>query len=546
MPKIQLSAIASDIKGKSNGSVFSKNSGGTYFRNAPSGGPRKTPRLQLQKARFGILATQYRALSNTQREAWDAAAVNYPTKNAFGAPRTPTGYELFMRLNANLLAAGQPTLTLPELPREVILPESSAFRTPDLFMFTPQRTINLGLTAFPTQYLWAEDAFQDNDFDSPNIISARFGASEGQYNFPQTDQCVCLQYLELNLGDKMSVVLTRGFDDRKLLVVSFVYRISVSTRQTGRVLYTVPDDFDINNFHMSVVFSVDGNLNAFVVLNGEQLLDPVVFSQSGIQPVVNFQLSTAVPVLPEVPLSWSNKDGSWYVGSIEPLARCPLRVSDVRFYNDLDTANLAFADLGDYNTLRLISLGYLTTYETAAIGAYEFANGFTANYANTSPRFDMRLAIDPECTSDSDCSDLGTGNDVECIDGVCTYVGDGPLIFSPSPFTYVPEVVFDTTGAGDPSFLYNLQCSGGRSPGRSPRQVKYTNLAFTPGVDSAVLLTNFLRSNYGSFAGGVDIAFKVPILDATTGLGYVTDVPLAAGGGVSRFKAGAEMSGKVN
>lgn len=137
MPKIRLSALATDIKGKAGGSVFSNNSGGTYFRNNPSGGGRKTEKWAKSKAALSHISTLWRNLTDQERAAWNASKTNFPTVNAFGEPRTPSGYEVFMKLNTTLVNLGIQFQTLPPSPR--ILPNygDSEIITPDLFLFTP-------------------------------------------------------------------------------------------------------------------------------------------------------------------------------------------------------------------------------------------------------------------------------------------------------------------------------------------------------------------------------------------------------------------------
>lgn len=145
MPKIRLSALATDIKGKAGGSVFSTNSGGTYFRNNPSGGGRKSEKWDQSKSMLASLSGQWRNLSEEQRISWSAATTNYPTTNAFGEPRTPSGYELFMRLNTPLVNLSLPFQIVPSEPRS--LPNYGALEliTPDLFLFEVQQ----GFANFP-------------------------------------------------------------------------------------------------------------------------------------------------------------------------------------------------------------------------------------------------------------------------------------------------------------------------------------------------------------------------------------------------------------
>lgn len=117
MPQIKYSGLVTDIKGKAGGSVFASNKQGSYFRNNKWGGGRKSTRWNNAKNRLSQLSSQWKALNAEQQAAWNAMTVNYPFYNKFKVEYTPSGYQLFMSLNGNLLAAGFPLLTIPVAPR---------------------------------------------------------------------------------------------------------------------------------------------------------------------------------------------------------------------------------------------------------------------------------------------------------------------------------------------------------------------------------------------------------------------------------------------
>lgn len=137
MPKIKLSGLISDIKGKANGSVFARNSGGLYYRNNPSGGGQKTNTWALAKAKLSSLSGKWRHLTQDQRIAWNNAVSNFSTVGAFGDERIPSGYELFMRLNGSLVNIGKPINTVPPVPQS--FPDLGIVNllTPGEFLFTP-------------------------------------------------------------------------------------------------------------------------------------------------------------------------------------------------------------------------------------------------------------------------------------------------------------------------------------------------------------------------------------------------------------------------
>jgi len=119
MAKVRLSALIADIKGKSQGSVFARNSGGLYFRNNPSGGGRDSSRWARLKAKFSNNTSSWRNLSDEEQMSWHNMAINYPTTDAFGEIRYPKGFELFVSINQTLAAADLPTIRVPVMPVEI-------------------------------------------------------------------------------------------------------------------------------------------------------------------------------------------------------------------------------------------------------------------------------------------------------------------------------------------------------------------------------------------------------------------------------------------
>jgi len=117
MPQIKYSGLVTDIKGKAGGSVFASNRQGSYFRNNKWGGGRKSARWNRAKNNLAFLSSQWKALTSEQRDAWNAAAVNFPFYNKFKVEYTPSGYQLFMSLQGNLLANSLPLIDTPSNPR---------------------------------------------------------------------------------------------------------------------------------------------------------------------------------------------------------------------------------------------------------------------------------------------------------------------------------------------------------------------------------------------------------------------------------------------
>ena len=103
MAKIKWSGIGIvDGRGKINGTVLSKNRGGAYARVkvTPS-----NPRSQAQmfvRSNLAFLAQKWKTLTQQERDSWGGAVSNYTRTDVFGDIKTPTGYNLFMRINTAL------------------------------------------------------------------------------------------------------------------------------------------------------------------------------------------------------------------------------------------------------------------------------------------------------------------------------------------------------------------------------------------------------------------------------------------------------------
>lgn len=138
MPKIKLSALVSDMKGKAQGSVFARNKGGLYFRNNPSGGGKKTAKWAKARSAFSSLASQWRKLSYQQTTAWNEAVQDFPSTDAFGEVRIPSGYELFMRLNQPLFNLDRGIMLTPPIPQPQPYLGQLVAATVGNFLFTPQ------------------------------------------------------------------------------------------------------------------------------------------------------------------------------------------------------------------------------------------------------------------------------------------------------------------------------------------------------------------------------------------------------------------------
>lgn len=118
MALIKFNQIA-QASGKVNGTIFASGLGGQYMKNWKKPTNPQSARQIAVRADLAGLAAAWRGLTDAQRLAWAAAAPNYPALNRFGDAYTPSGYQLYMTLNSNLLAVGASVLTVPANPTEL-------------------------------------------------------------------------------------------------------------------------------------------------------------------------------------------------------------------------------------------------------------------------------------------------------------------------------------------------------------------------------------------------------------------------------------------
>lgn len=117
--KIKLTAMVAEIRGKLNGTVFSRNSSGAYVRNKVTPVNPNTSFQSNVRADFTTVAQSWRDLTGAERDAWNQGVVAFSHTDVFGDNVPLSGFNLHQSLNLNLLAVGQSVITAPPLPGAV-------------------------------------------------------------------------------------------------------------------------------------------------------------------------------------------------------------------------------------------------------------------------------------------------------------------------------------------------------------------------------------------------------------------------------------------
>jgi hypothetical protein len=134
--KAKFGSIVVAGSGKIGGHVASRNRAGSYFRTKVIPVNPSTSFQQAIRNRLTSLSQAWKALTPVQRAAWNAAVGDYAQTDVFGDIRNPSGFNLFQKLNNNLLIIGASQISVPPVPGAVYAPTSASLvivtGTPDM------------------------------------------------------------------------------------------------------------------------------------------------------------------------------------------------------------------------------------------------------------------------------------------------------------------------------------------------------------------------------------------------------------------------------
>lgn len=148
MAKVKFTAAVADMRNKMNGSVFSKNRGGSYLRTKVSPVQPRTSYQQAQKANLAARSSNWRALTAAQRATWNAGCTQFPYTDVFGDVKFLSGQQLYVKLNTNLQNAAQTLITTCPAPAAVpgvtITAAAAAAGTPAFTVTLSDATVPTG------------------------------------------------------------------------------------------------------------------------------------------------------------------------------------------------------------------------------------------------------------------------------------------------------------------------------------------------------------------------------------------------------------------
>lgn len=136
--KTKFGAIIVDGRGKIGGHVASKNRAGSYMRTKVTPVNGRTAAQILSRTRLATLATGWAGLTDAYRLAWNNAVDLWKRTDVFGDLKSPSGFNLYQKLNNNLAQVGVAAMTVPPLPAGI-----TNWTT---FSFVPDNTGTMVLT----------------------------------------------------------------------------------------------------------------------------------------------------------------------------------------------------------------------------------------------------------------------------------------------------------------------------------------------------------------------------------------------------------------
>lgn len=105
------SALMGQLSGSQGSTVASRNRYGSYLRGRSTPvNPNTTPQ-QLVRARLGSLSQQWRQLTQSQRDGWEAYGLQVNRQDSLGVTYTLNGQTAFQSVNLNRLAVGNAIIT---------------------------------------------------------------------------------------------------------------------------------------------------------------------------------------------------------------------------------------------------------------------------------------------------------------------------------------------------------------------------------------------------------------------------------------------------
>lgn len=185
MAIIKFGQIIAEARGSLAGTVFSRNTAGSYMRQKVSPVQPQTPAQLGVRALLTTVSQAWRGLTAGQRLAWVTVAETFTNINVFGDNVPLTGFGLFTKLNRDLQTIDEPIITDPPLQESVIgfdtlsvIIDNSEITVDDKiqFSFSPDIPANQKAVVYATAPLSAGINFVDSEYRKIFVMPSGTGS----------------------------------------------------------------------------------------------------------------------------------------------------------------------------------------------------------------------------------------------------------------------------------------------------------------------------------------------------------------------------------
>lgn len=205
--KIKWGALVVDGRGKIGGHVASKNRSGAYLRTKVTPDNPQSTNQMLRRSQLAGLSSSWGELSEEQRNAWIGAVDEFPYNNVFGDSVKPTGKNLYVGLNLNLLHINKSVIDNPPTPGEVVEMENFGIgvQTPAGLTIELSSPLENAVKVFATPVLRPGVNFVKNKFRFIGVLPK--GSSDkmpletmyaNRFGSPQEGDKIGLKFIAVN------------------------------------------------------------------------------------------------------------------------------------------------------------------------------------------------------------------------------------------------------------------------------------------------------------------------------------------------------------
>lgn len=489
MALVKYSGLVTAMKGKIGGSVMAGGSGGATMRQNKYGNSKQSANFQRQKARVSSISQAWRQLTDTQRNAWNAVSSEFPTTNKWGEPRFPSGYELFQRLNITRLAVNEQMLIVPPAPPSFPALLSTSWNTPDQYLFSPQRAYYFSHDSSTGYYNVLNSNALSFDGDATDFFTLSLGLDFSKLiigNLTVSQELPLMSFPGSGNNFVWEFGIIRQMDDSISCYIKASYDDGTARDYTW-VQSTAYDDMLSTPINLTI--SLNASTTSPIVIcaiNGEEI--------NG-NPTYN---------------SWTGMNGT-----LTSFLWLPTLTNN---YGDIGLTYIALSSVfSTANSVRTMSRGYIYT-------GTEYAWDFGQS------SFIPENQIVGGATCDLYFSSGVWNRNAVRIMSIVNYN------------TVTLATAFDDDFNG----LVRIFAASQSSQGRADKGLRYREIfQGYYSLGSSFDISAELFENWGIFASGQDLKLKVMLTDPLSGVSSIYYLATAPNRN-PRFKAGSELSGKVN